>query len=187
MGHSAGGGTVLEAARATASIKGYVSLASGAVTTRSTTPTTTPTTLAALPAKPSLFVAGADDHVAPLASVTRPAFDRAPAPSELWVIARSGHNVFDDFCTFGGGKGIIGVAEASGLGAFLDAQPQFRRLGEDGCLPPDAPVREAWPIIEHVVTAWLRNLLGVDTAPRGLDAGAARFYPLNVTIVARRG
>ena len=34
----------------------------------------------------------------------------------LWKIDGVGHNGFDDFCTFGNGTGIIGVAQASALG-----------------------------------------------------------------------
>ncbi len=191
VGHSAGGATVAAAAAQIAGIDGYVSLASGTFANRtsssSSTAATTSTTTAPIAPVPSLFVAGADDQVAPPATVTRPAFAAAHTPTELWIIDKSGHNVFDDFCTLGGGKGIIGLAEASGLGGFLDAQPQFRKLGQDGCFPPDAPVRTAWPIIRHVVTAWLRHLFGVDRVPVGLSAGVATRYPLKVTIEVRPG
>lgn len=37
--------------------------------------------------------------------------------------AATGYQGFDDFCTFGIGTGIIGIAEASGLGPLLDIQP----------------------------------------------------------------
>ena len=104
-------------------------------------------------------MAGHVDGVVPWDAVTRAAYEAAPPPSELWVLDGVGHNGFDDFCTFGGGTGIIGVAEASGLGSFLDAQPQFRALGEDGCIPPAVPVVETFPVVLHVVTAWLRQAL----------------------------
>jgi predicted dienelactone hydrolase len=176
VGHSAGGGTVLNFA-ADDGVVGYVSLASGAqVGADSGEETHT------LPDTASLFVAGRLDGVVPWDTVSQAAYEAAPAPSELWVLDGVGHNGFDDFCTFGGGTGIIGVAEASGLGAFLDAQPQFRSLGEDGCLPPAVPVTETFPVVRHVVTAWLRQALGLDAEPVGLGPDVAGSYPVAVQI-----
>ena len=191
VGHSAGGATVLGAARQIAAIDGYVSLASGIFRntggTGTSGATTTSTTQPPMPDKPSLFVAGADDHVAVFADVTKPAFDTATAPTRLWLIGKLGHNGFDDVCTYGNGKGIIGVAEASGLGPLLSKPPfdQFKLLGSDGCLPPAAPVRQSWPIIDHVVTAWLRNLFGIDPQPVGLGTEVAGQYGVSVHIEAR--
>ena len=122
------------------------------------------------------------DNVVPLATVTKPAFDAVPAPSLLWAIDGVGHNGFDDFCTFGNGQGIIGVAEASGLGPLLDAQPQLKKLGQDGCIPPAIPVDTTFPIIRHAVTAWLLNLFGVDATPVGLGPEVAGEYATPVTI-----
>ena len=62
---------------------------------------------------------------------------------------------------------------------------QFKLLGSDGCLPPAAPVRQSWPIIDHVVTAWLRNLFGVDAQPVGLGTDVAGQYGVSVHIEAR--
>ena len=148
VGHSAGGGTVLKAA-SDDRVDGYVSLASGRLGDDTETP---------MPAKPSFFIAGSLDQVVSAATVTQPAFDAAPAPSVYWLIDGVGHNGFDDFCTFGNGKGIIGVAEASGLGAVLNAQPQFKKLGSDGCLPPAVSSEVGFPIIRSAVTAWLLGL-----------------------------
>lgn len=191
VGHSAGGATAEAAARTIAVVRGYVSLASGVFRNQSGASTAsdanTTTTLASAPDKPTLFVAGADDGVASLDDVVKPAFAQARPPTRLWVIDRTGHNAFDDFCTFGNGTGIIGVAEASGLGPLLDG-PQFSRfktLGEDGCKSPAAPVTQTWPIIDHVVTAWLRNVLGIDREPVGLGADVAGRYPVAVTIDQR--
>jgi predicted dienelactone hydrolase len=178
IGHSAGGGTVLTFA-ADDDVDGYVSLASGA---RSGASTTTTTATPQLPDRPSLFVAGAEDRIVPADEATRSAFELAPAPSLLWVLEGVGHNGFTDFCTFGNGTGIIGVAEASGLGAFLDAQPRLRALGEDGCIDPAAPVATTFPVVDHVVTSWLRSLFGIDPQPVGLGPEVAGEYPIDVTI-----
>ena len=179
IGHSAGGGTVLGAA-ADERIDGYVSLASGVLL--GADPSAAP---ADLPDKPSFFMGGAVDAVVPVAEATEPSFQAVPAPSLLWVLDGVGHNGFDDFCTFGNGTGIIGVAEASGLGGLLDAQPQLRALGEDGCIAPAVPVADTFPIIQHAVTAWIRALFGVDAAPVGLGADVAGDYAVAVTISER--
>jgi dienelactone hydrolase len=192
VGHSAGGQTVADVARVDPDIDGYVSLASGffANTGASTQPGVTTTTAPPPADKPSLFVAGANDHVAVFDKVTGPAYAAAPARTRLWVIDKAGHNAFDDFCTLGGGQGIIGLADASGLGPLLATKQfaSFKTLGSDGCSPPDVPVRTVWPIIEHVVTAWLRQLFGVDPAPGvGLGADVANQYAVKVRIEARPG
>lgn len=172
VGHSAGGATVAAAA-ADPRIDGYVSMASGL---RADPPEPAP-------AKPSFFLAGDHDGVVSPDTVTRTAFGGAALPTTYWLLAGVGHNGFDDFCTLGGGTGIIGVAEQSGLGPLLDAQPRLRLLGEDGCKPPNRPVTEVYPIIRHGVTAWLRHLFGVDAAPTPMDA--ATLVANGVTVADR--
>ena len=183
VGHSAGGGTVLAAA-GDPRIDGYVSLASGAFLGAPVEGATT-TTAPPLPSKPSFFIGGSVDAVVPFATVTQPAFDAAPSPSLLWEIGGAGHNAFDDFCTFGNGTGIIGVAEASGLGDFLNSSQQLRSLGEDGCVPPAIAVDVTFPIINHAVTAWVRNLFGIDTEAVGLGDEVAGAYDTPVTITSK--
>jgi hypothetical protein len=109
---------------------------------------------------PSFFLAGSTDGVISPTERTRPAHLAAEVPSWYLEIAQTGHNGFDDFCLIGNGTGIVGVAEEAGLGAILQAQPALRTLGEDGCLPPAAPVELSHPIITHAVTAWLKWLFG---------------------------
>ena len=183
VGHSAGGGTVLAAAD-DLRIDGYVSMASG-VFRGSDAGGSTTVEPPAMPAKPSFFLAGTVDAVVPAADATRPAFEQAPSPSLLWVIEGVGHNGFDDFCTFGNGKGIIGVAEASGLGPLLEAQPQLKKLGEDGCIAPAVPVDTTFPMIRHAVTAWLLNLFGVDAEQVGLGPEVAGEYVAAVDIQSK--
>ncbi len=183
VGHSAGGGTVLGAAE-DPRIDGYVSLASG-VLRGSADATSTTTAPPQLPAKPSFFIGGSVDGVVPFETVTKPSFEAAPAPSLLWEIQGAGHNAFDDFCTFGNGTGIIGVAEANGLGPFLDGNPQMRALGEDGCVRPAIPVATTFPIINHAVTAWVRNLFGIDTEPVGLGDEVGGLHDTPVTITSK--
>lgn len=182
VGHSAGGGTVLAAA-ADERVDGYVSLASGVLRGRSADgSTTTSAAPVEMPDKPSLFVAGSLDTVVPADSVTRPAYAAAPSPSTLWIIDGVGHNAFDDFCTFGDGSGIIGLADASGLSALLDTFPTLRTLGQDGCTPPAIDVTMTFPMIRHVVTAWVRALFGDDATAVGLGTEVADAYPTPVVI-----
>ncbi|MCU1365087.1 MAG: dienelactone hydrolase-like enzyme, partial [Ilumatobacteraceae bacterium] len=178
LGHSAGGGTVVGAAL-DPRIDGYVSMASGLPRD-----STGATTVAVLPDKPSFFLSGALDGVADPVR-THDAFEAVPTPSLFWKIDGVGHNGFDDFCTFGNGTSIIGIAEASGLGALLDAQPTFRKLGEDGCKPPDAPVGTTFPIIDHAVTAFFLHLFDVDATPKGLDSSVVDSYSEKITIEQR--
>jgi len=179
LGHSAGGGTIVGAA-ADDRVDGYISMASGVIGMGGANATTTapPTFIN----KPSFFIAGAADGVVPVDTVSRPSFEAVPGPSRLWVIDGVGHNGFDDFCTFGNGSGIIGVALASGLGPLLDAQPQLKTLGQDGCLPPAQPVDLGFPIIKHAVTAQLRYWFGDDATPVGLDSSVGDQYELAVSI-----
>lgn len=174
IGHSAGGGTVLKAAL-DPRISGYVSMASGLGQNSAG---------ATLPSKPSFFMSGSLDGVADPAR-THDAFLAVPTPSRFWEIDGMGHNGFDDFCTFGNGTGIIGIAEASGLGPVLDAQPQFRKLGQDGCVPPDVPVASTFPIIDHAVTAFLLQLFGVDATAKGLGPDVGGSYSQKITIEQR--
>ncbi|HVJ95329.1 MAG TPA: dienelactone hydrolase family protein [Acidimicrobiia bacterium] len=186
VGHSAGGGSVLGLANDTENpIDGYVSMASGILRNRTTSTTALNAETPKLPDMPSFFLAGSLDEIADPETATKPAFEAAPAPSLLWIVEGAGHNAFDDFCTLGGGKGIIGLAEESGLGPFLDSQPQFRALGEDGCLKPAEPVETTFPIINHSVTAWLRSLFGVDPAPVGLGPDVEGEYAVPVAITEK--
>ena len=179
LGHSAGGGTIVSAAKDDR-IDGYISMASGVLGMGSSDATTVaPPTFVN---KPSFFIAGALDAIISAEESTRPSFEAVPGPSRLWIIDGVGHNGFDDFCTFGNGSGIIGVALASGLGPLLDAQPQLKTLGQDGCIPPAEPVELGFPIIKHAVTAQLRYWFGHDATPVGLDSSVSDQYALAVSI-----
>ena len=177
VGHSAGGGTVLAFA-GDGAVDGYVSLASGARPNDDGE-------LPPLPDVPSFFMAGSTDEIVPADTRTRVAFEAAPTPSLLWIIEGVGHNGFDDFCTFGNGSGIVGVAEASGLGELLDGRPQLRALGTDGCIAPSVPVDDTFPIINHAVTSWLRSLFAIDDTPIGLGPEVSDAYVVPVVIEVR--
>ena len=170
IGHSAGGSTVarLAADPGATGLGGYVSLAAGL-----------PDDVSAADV-PSWFIAGALDAVVP-PERSASAFESAPSPTRLWVIAGAGHNAFDDFCRFGNGSGIIGVADASGLGPLLDAQPQLRALGSDGCIAPAVPVADTDPAILAGSTAGVLAALGL----RPIDDTEIPPGPATVEISSR--
>ena len=154
-GHSAGGGTIAEVAL-DEGIVGYVSYASGLRDS--------------VPQVPSLFMAGELDAII-AASRTEEAFELAPAPSWLWVFEAAGHLPFSDLCAIGGGDAnLIVLAEAAGLGAFID--DRLRTLATDGCEEPNRPVQEVWPGIDQAATGFYRWVFGIDAEPVGLDESA---------------
>ena len=151
-GHSAGGGTIAEMA-GDAGILGYVSYASGLRDT--------------VPEIPSLFMAGVLDLIRPV-DRTQAAFDLAAAPSWFWNFDGAGHLAFSDLCAIGGGdSNLIDLAEAAGLGAFID--DRLRTLATDGCDEPNLPVQDVWPGIHQSATGFYRWVFGTDADPIGLD------------------
>lgn len=153
-GHSAGGGTVAQMANDDG-ILGYVSYASGLGDEA--------------PDIPSLFMAGELDMVVDPVELTAMAFDRAPAPSWLWVFSDAGHLAFSDLCAVGSeGATLIDLAEAAGLGALVD--DRLRILGTDGCEEPNRQVTEVWPGVHQAATGFYRWVFGIDPEPVGLDA-----------------
>jgi len=156
IGHSAGGGTILQVAddpQLGPQVDTYVSLASGQLGD------------APLPDKPSLFMDGTDDHiVAP--SVTRAAYAKAPAPKRLYEFAGAGHLAFADICEIGNGKGgVLGLAETF----HITVPPSLQQLATDGCKAGQTPPPEVWPAVDDLVTAHLRAVWGIDRRPVGLD------------------
>jgi dienelactone hydrolase len=139
-----------------------------------------------LPKKPSLFVAGAADRVASVADTTA-LYRAAPPPSYEWVLAGAGHNAFDDLCVAAKDQGgLIGVADKGGIGSSFPAA--LRTDLTDGCVPPDLDVTKTWTVIDQVVTAFLRHLIGPDPAAVGVGpAGARTIDGVNVSVAARLG
>jgi dienelactone hydrolase len=182
VGYDAGGPTVIAAA-ADARVAGYVVLGSD---DRAAGAASAPATVGGLPHKPSLFVAAAADAVVPLAGA-RALSAAAPAPSYEWVIDRAGHNAFDDLCVVASGAGGMGAVIAkSAVGASL--AKSLRTVVTDGCTPPAPQATSAWRVVNDVVTAFLRNLVGPDRTLVGLGpSGDRTIGGVNVTVSVRAG
>jgi dienelactone hydrolase len=174
VGFDAGGLAAMRLA-ADRRIAGYVALGSdlGAANVRP-------------PAKPSLFLAGSLDRVAPPATTTV-AYRAAPAPSYEWVLGGAGHNAFTDLCIVAKPQGgLVAFAEQSGIGSVFP--PALRRVVTDGCAPPDLAVLKTWPIVDQVVTAFLRHVIGPDRVAAALGpSGVHTIDGVTVTVSARGG
>ena len=160
VGHSAGGAASTQFA-ATDDVLGWVPLAAGSGGG------------ATLPAKPSMWIAGADDTIVP-ATASRAGYDRSAPPTRYVEIGGAGHlNAFSDLCLIGeGGGGIIALAKQAGL----PVPPELERLGTDGCFPPALASERVWPVTRHFVTAALRQIFRIDRAPVGLADGVQHRF-----------
>jgi dienelactone hydrolase len=179
VGYDAGGRAAMQVA-ADPRVAGYVALASDDHATSGAAPAVR------APAKPSLFVAGDADRVVPPAD-TAARFRRAPAPSYEWVLGGAGHNAFDDLCIVARQQGgLTAFADQSGIGSLFPAS--VRRAVTDGCAPPDVAVLKTWSIIDQVVTAFLRRLVGPDRVAVGLGPPGLRTIDgVKVAVSARIG
>ncbi len=157
IGHSAGGGTILDLAadpEVGPRIDTYVSLASGTLGDQS------------LPDVPSLFMSGTDDDIVE-PERTADAYSRAPVPKRYYSFIGAGHLAFTDICEIGADQGgVLALAEAFGI----EVPESLERLASDGCYPDETPPRTVWPAINHFTTAHLRSVWGIDGEPAGLDA-----------------
>jgi dienelactone hydrolase len=161
LGHSAGGGAVVDLAASDQRVRAFVSMAG--------------VTDVSLPRKglPGLLLAGAQDMAVPASQVAS-LYDLLPPPKRLVVIGQSGHNAFADTCSIGADQGGP-VAISQRLGLPIPAS--LLRLAADGCNPPDVSPTVVYPLIRHTVVAQLRWALRIDPRPVGLGDGLARAYP----------
>ncbi|HEX4493161.1 MAG TPA: hypothetical protein VH914_18305 [Acidimicrobiia bacterium] len=136
---------------------------------------------ASTPNKPSLFVAGTADKVTPGSAATAQ-YGRAPAPSYEWLIDGAGHNAFTDVCVVAQpAGGLVKVLDSAGSGAML-SNPLVAQL-TDGCAAPAIAPSNAWPLIDQVVTGFLKHFIGPDPAPVGVGpSGVRTMGGVSVTI-----
>jgi len=171
IGHSAGGGASTAFAYRP-EISSWISMSAG-----TGTPLFTP-----LPPAPktAMWMVGYNDQIASPDTV-RIAYEWTPGEGKFVGIGGAGHNnAFTDICTIGGAGGPVGLAIDAGLPV-----PEFiARLGNDGCLAPNKPSQDLWPIVRHFVTAELRFRSDLDSTPVGLGSGVTAAFP-NALVIYR--
>ena len=97
------------------------------------------------------------------------------SPKRFIEIGGSGHLVFSDICEIGAEEG--GITElAAAVGIDLSKLGSLANLATDGCLDPTVAPTDAWPSIEHVTVAYLRNTFGFDDSDAALT-GLEEAYP----------
>lgn len=161
-GHSAGGGTALNALRLPA--------VEAAATWAGVDPTDEP-----LPEEPVL-VLGAEADIAITGEDQRAVYEALPGPKRLVLLqGGTGHATFIDNCPAARRELIESGEprrEVSGIVA----------LAFDGCDPEDLDPVLAWGAIQHFTVAHLRDALGVDEVPVGLaDAVLDEFPDVPIT------
>lgn len=169
VGHSAGGGAVVELAAADRRVDTFVAMAGAS-------------TEGGIPRVPGLVLAGDADEIVGLAKLRR-AYAALRAPKRLVVLARAGHHAFSDLCEVGGGQGgLLEVADMFGFPVSEDME----RLASDGCHPPAIDPTASWPAIRQATVAQLRHALAIDRSAKGL-AGLRSAYRGVVASSSGRG
>jgi predicted dienelactone hydrolase len=156
-GHSAGGGTALNALR--------LPEVTATVTWAGVHPTDEP-----LPEEP-VTVIGAEADIAVTGDEQREVYEGLPGPKRLVQLdGGAGHATFIDLCS-GARQEVIDSGQprpqASGIVA----------LAFDGCDADDVDPLEAWRVIQHFTVASLREGLDIDEEPVGLGDGVLAEFP----------
>ncbi|MGY2701837.1 alpha/beta hydrolase family protein [Nocardioides sp. HB32] len=164
LGHSAGGSAVEKLAAIDRRVDTFIGMAGASVGALDQSVT--------VPHKPGLLITGSADTVVPLDEM-RTAYAAMHSPKRFVVLDNAGHLVFSDICEIGADQGGL-LSLAALLGVPIP--DNLRPLATDGCFAPDLPPTEAWPAVEQVVIAQLRNVLGIDATDAGLT-GLPEAFP----------
>lgn len=114
------------------------------------------------PPVPSLLIASDLDGVIPLSSVEAE-YEWLQEPKRLVVLRNAGHNAFTDLCQ--------PIRDRGGLMQYADELPSLAaifQLGEDGCTPDRLDPAKGAALIDHVMVAHLRQVLGMDATDASL-------------------
>jgi dienelactone hydrolase len=110
-----------------------------------------------LPAKPSLYMAGGQDHdIHP--QWVQDVYNTAPAPKQLVVLPRAGHLAFTDLCLVGLGHGGL-LALGAQIGLRLPSGSPFTRPADDGCAAGNLRPAAGFAVVRQDVVAQLRAAL----------------------------
>jgi len=156
-GHSAGGGTALNALR--------LHEVTATVTWAGVDPTDEP-----LPDEPVL-VLGAESDIAVTGDEQRAVYEALPGPKRLVQLdGGAGHATFTDVCP-------PARQEVIDSGQPRPQGPGILALAFDGCDADDVDPLEAWRVIQHFTVAHLRDGLGIDEEPVGLGDAVLEEFP----------
>ncbi len=169
VGHSAGGAAVEALAASDPKVTTFIGLAGATVGTFGQTKHGAG---AAVPHQPGMLMSGTADTVVPDAGMIA-AYGHLNTPKRLILLKGAGHLVFADICEVGQGQGgLLAIAQA----LKVPIPDSLKPLATDGCMAPDLPPPQGWPVIRQAVTAQLRHVFGFDTSDAGLS-GLAAAYP----------
>ncbi len=178
FGHSAGGSTVerlasyYTATQGSSSIlKGFIGMAGSDFNGLSSLAPPYNT----VPAMAGLFVGGTNDQVVAPGTL-QGAYTALTGQRRYIELTGAGHLVFSDLCQIDPGQGGLTVL-ATALGIQLSGN--LKLLATDGCFAPDVPVTTDWPLVDQIVVAGTRQMLGIDST----DAGLANLAADNPTLV----
>ena len=171
-GHSAGAGAAYAFASADPRVKAFIAYSVGFGGQGGPAPAT--------PEQPGMVMLGTQDGIIP-PSASEEVYAGMNPPKHLVKIPEAGHLVFSDICLIGESKGgIVGIART----LELPIPEQLLQLGSDGCTSDHPPVQEAFPAIDQLSVAFLRDALGIDAKPQGLDTAAVSDLGGNVTVTS---
>lgn len=169
VGHSDGGVAVEALAAADPRVATFIGLA-GATVGLPGNPSHGPDSI--VPHQPGVLMSGTADTVVPTSGMIT-AYDKMHAPKRLVLVKGAGHLVFADICEIGAGQGGL-LAIASAL--KVPVPDSLKPLATDGCLSPDLPPPQGWPVVRQTTVAQLRHVFGFDASGAGLN-GFVNAYP----------
>jgi dienelactone hydrolase len=168
IGHSLGGAVSEAVAEADAKVTTFIGMAGatvGSFGAQSSGPASK------VPTSPGMLMGGISDQIVSPAGIVR-AFDAMKRPKRLVTLRGFGHLLFADICQIAPGKGGLLALAAQ---VHLTVPPQLSKLATDGCLAPDTPVTDGWPVVRQVVVAQLRHVFGFDSSVAALSGLGSAF------------
>ncbi len=114
------------------------------------------------PQKPTMLIAGERDGIIPLAAVDAE-FEWLAPPKRYAVLANAGHNAFTDLC-----KPILAQGGLGDLATLVPSAAPLVRAADDGCTAGYLDPETGYRVIDHLTTAQLRWVFGLDPTDASL-------------------
>jgi pimeloyl-ACP methyl ester carboxylesterase len=116
------------------------------------------------PQKPTMLIAGERDGIIPLAAVDAE-FDWLAPPKRYAVLANAGHNAFTDLCT-----PILAQGGLGDLATLVPSAASLVKAADDGCTAGYLDPETGYRVIDHLTTAQLRWVFGLDPTDASLTS-----------------